>query len=146
MICVKELTIEAKTENAGLAVEFVNAELEALDCPMKAQMQIDIAVDEIFSNVAYYAYAPETGPVTIRIERTDDPPTVILTFTDEGKPYDPLKAADPDVTLGVEERKIGGLGIFLVKKTMDAVRYTRRDGQNVLQIEKRLDQRIKLPL
>ncbi len=142
---MKELTVEAKVDNAGLAAEFVNAELEAMDCPLKAQIQIDIAVDEIFSNVAYYAYAPETGPITIRVERRDDPPTVSLTFSDRGKPYDPLQAADPDVTLDAEDRKIGGLGIFLVKKTMDAVRYERRDGQNVLRIEKRLEQTARLP-
>lgn len=135
---MKELTIEAKVENAECAAEFVNAELEALDCPMKIQMQIAVAVDEIFSNVAYYAYAPKTGPITIRVERADDPARVILTFTDSGKSYDPLQAADPDVGLNAEERKIGGLGIFLVKKMMDAVRYARRDGQNVLRIEKRL--------
>ena len=142
---MKELTIEAKTENAERAAEFVDAELEAMDCPMKAQMQINIAVDEIFSNVAFYAYAPEAGEITIRVERKEDPPTAILTFIDNGKAYDPLQAADPDVSLGAEERGVGGLGIFIVKKTMDAVRYARRDGQNILQIEKRLAPTVRLP-
>ena len=145
VICVRELTVDAKVENAGLVADFVNAELEAMDCPLKAQLQIDVAVDEIFSNIAYYAYRPGTGTVTIRVEKRLSPPAALLTFTDGGKPYDPLQAEDPDTTLGVEEREIGGLGIFLVKKTMDAVRYEYRDGRNVLQIEKRLEPPLALP-
>ena len=135
---MKELTVEAKTTNIEAVTNFVNEQLEALDCPMKAQMQIDIAIDEIFSNIAHYAYNPEIGKATVRVEVTEDPLAVVITFIDNGVPYDPLAKADPDTTLSAEERDIGGLGIFMVKKTMDEITYEYKDGQNILAIKKNL--------
>ena len=135
---MKELTIAATVENIEAVTEFVDAQLEALDCPMKAQMQINIAIDELFSNIAHYAYAPEVGEATVRVEVDEDPLSVILTFIDGGKPYDPLSNADPDTTLSAEERSIGGLGIFMVKKTMDAIAYRYEGGKNILTIRKKL--------
>jgi len=105
---------------------------------MKAQAQIDIAIDELFGNIAQYAYNPETGPATVRVEVQEDPMAVIITFIDHGVPYDPLKNEDPDITLSAEERKIGGLGIFMVKKTMDEISYQYKNGQNILTIKKKL--------
>lgn len=134
----KELTLEATLENIPTVTDFVDAELEALDCPMKAQMQIDIAIDELFGNIAHYAYDPATGPATVRVEVERDPLAVVITFIDNGKPYDPLAAADPDTTLSAEAREIGGLGVFLVKKTMDDVQYAYRDGKNILIIKKQI--------
>ena len=135
---MKELTIEAKTSNIEAVTDFVNEQLEALDCPMKAQMQIDIAIDELFSNIAHYAYNPEIGQATVRVEVIEDPLAVTITFIDNGVPYDPLAKADPDTTLSAEEREIGGLGIYMVKKSMDDVTYEYRDGQNILKIKKNL--------
>ncbi|MBR3640554.1 MAG: SpoIIE family protein phosphatase [Oscillibacter sp.] len=135
---VKELTIEATVENIAPVTDFINAELEALDCPIKVQTQIDIAVDELFGNIAHYAYNPAVGPATVRVEVEDDPMAVLITFIDHGKPYDPLAADDPDVTLSAEDRKIGGLGVFLVKKTMDDVSYEYQNGQNILRIKKHI--------
>ena len=135
---MKELTIAATIENIEAVTEFVDAQLEALDCPMKAQMQINIAIDELFSNIAHYAYAPEVGEATVRVEVEEDPLCVILTFIDGGKPYDPLSNEDPDTTLSAEERGIGGLGIFMVKKTMDAIAYRYEGGKNILTIRKKL--------
>ena len=131
-----ELTIEATLENIEKVTEFVNSELEKIDCSMKAQMQIDIAIDELFSNIARYAYNPETGPATVRVEVEDDPQAVVITFIDNGIPYDPLAKEDPDVSLGAEDRPIGGLGIFMVKQTMDSVTYEYKNGQNILHIKK----------
>lgn len=105
---------------------------------MKIQMQIDIAVEEIFVNIARCAYAPEVGNAIIRIETLADPPSVDITFIDSGIPYDPLAKADPDITLSAEERQIGGLGIFMVKRSMDDVRYEYLDGHNVLTLKKGL--------
>jgi anti-sigma regulatory factor (Ser/Thr protein kinase) len=136
---MKELTIAATVENIETVTDFVNRELEALDCPMKAQMQIDIAIDELFGNIAHYAYNPETGDATVRVEVIEDPMSVVITFIDKGVPYDPLAQADPDTTLSVEERSIGGLGVFMVKKTMDDVTYEYKDGQNILKIKKNLN-------
>ena len=104
----------------------------------RIQMQLDIAVDELFSNIAYYAYQPGTGEATVRLEISEKPACVMLTFIDSGTPYDPLSHADPDITLSAQERQIGGLGIFMVKKSMDAVSYQYMDGKNVLKIKKNL--------
>ena len=96
---MQELNLEAAVANISTVTDFVNAILEELDCPMKAQLQIDVAIDELFSNIAQYAYAPGTGPATVRVETEPDPRAVILTFIDRGMPYDPLAKPDPDVTL-----------------------------------------------
>ena len=135
---MKELNIAATVENIETVTDFVNEQLEALDCPMKAQMQIDIAIDELFGNIAHYAYNPEIGKATVRVEVVEDPLAVVITFIDKGVPYDPLAKADPNTTLSAEEREIGGLGIFMVKKTMDEITYEYKDGQNILAIKKNL--------
>ena len=135
---MKELIIAATVENIETVTDFVNEQLEALDCPMKAQMQIDIAIDELFGNIAHYAYNPDVGDATVRVEVIEEPLAVTITFIDKGVPYDPLAKTDPDTTLSAEEREIGGLGIFMVKKTMDDITYEYKDGQNILMIKKRL--------
>ena len=135
---MKELKLEATVENIQAVTDFVDAELEAFDCPMKAEMQINIAIDELFSNIAHYAYNPDVGPATVQVEVEQDPLAVIVTFIDNGVPYDPLAKEDPDITLSAEERGIGGLGIFMVKKTMDSLSYEYKDGQNILSIKKNI--------
>ena len=135
---MKELTIAATIENIETVTDFVNEQLEALDCPMKAQMQIDIAIDELFGNIAHYAYNPETGQATVRVEVVEEPLSVVITFIDNGVPYDPLKKDDPDISLSADERDIGGLGIYMVKKTMDEITYEYKDGQNILKIKKKI--------
>ncbi len=136
---MKELTIAAAVENIETATDFVNEQLENAGCPMKAQLQIDVAIDEILSNIVHYAYEEQKGTMTLQLEVEEDPLRVILIFMDQGRPYDPLKNEDPDVTQTAEERAIGGLGIFLVKKTMDAVEYAYRDGRNILTIKKHIE-------
>ena len=135
---MNELTLEAKTENLDKVLSFVDEHLEEQECPMKTQMQIDIAVEELFVNIAHYAYHPEVGPVTIRVEVQKEPLAVTITFIDQGVPYDPLAKEDPDITLSAEERQIGGLGIFMVKKSMDDIAYEYKDGQNILYIKKKI--------
>ena len=135
---IQELTIEAVTENLEQVMEFVDVRLEDAGCPPKVQMQIDVALEEIYVNIANYAYNPETGPATVRVDVSDEPVTVTITFVDHGIPYDPLAKDDPDITLSAEDREIGGLGIYLVKKMMDEVVYKYENGQNVLIIKKHL--------
>lgn len=135
---MKELTLAAIVENIETVTEFVNAQLELMDCPIKAQMQIDIAIDELFGNIAHYAYNPEVGSATVRVEVSEAPLAVIITFIDNGVPYDPLGKDDPDITLSAEEREIGGLGIYMVKKSMDEITYEYKDGQNILKIKKNI--------
>ena len=133
---MKEMEIDAILENFEAVQAFVDEELERLECPMATQIQIDIAVEEVFVNIAHYAYNPEVGKATIRVEIIDDPLSIVMTFMDNGIPYDPLAKDDPDVTLPAEERKIGGLGVYMVKESMDDVKYEYRNGQNILTLRK----------
>ncbi|MEZ3444871.1 MAG: ATP-binding protein [Lachnospiraceae bacterium] len=135
---MKELTIDATVENIVTVTSFVEEELEALACPMKAQMQIAVAIDELFGNIAHYAYNPDVGPATVRVEVMKSPLAVVITFIDNGVQYDPLARQEPDTTLSAEEREIGGLGIYMVKKSMDEITYSYKDGQNILQIRKNI--------
>jgi anti-sigma regulatory factor (Ser/Thr protein kinase) len=132
-----EIELEAVVENLASATEFVTNQLEGIRCSMGTQMQIELAVDEIFTNICMYAYAPDTGKAVISVD-TDTPGIVKLTFTDSGIPYNPLEKEDPDVTLPLEQRSIGGLGIFLVRKNVDDMRYTRQNGQNILTVLKQI--------
>lgn len=132
-------TLDAKIENIEAVTDFVNAQLQTLNCPQKAMRQIDVAIDELFSNIARYAYRPDVGPVTVRVEVVKDPLSVVLTFIDRGKPFDPLQAGDPDITKDADEREIGGLGLFIVRNSMDEITYTRENGQNILRIRKDLE-------
>ena len=135
---MKELTVDATIKNIETVTDFINETLESYDCPMKAMTQIDIAIDELFGNIANYAYHPKVGPATVRIEVTDNPLAVVITFVDNGVPFDPLAKADPDITQSAEKRDIGGLGIYLVKKSMDDVSYEYKDGKNILKIRKNI--------
>ena len=135
---MKELTIEATPENVDTVIEFVDAQLQKYGCGMKEQMAIDVAIDELFGNIAHYAYNPDVGFATVRVDVLQDPLSVEITFIDNGKQYDPLAKADPDTTLSVEDRPVGGMGILIVKKSMDAVNYEYRDGKNILTIKKHI--------
>ncbi len=136
---MKEIDILAERTNLPRVLEFVDGELEALDCGIRIITQIDVAVEEIFVNISSYAYDPEIGPAQIRVEILEDPISVVISFIDNGKPYDPLAKPDPDLKIPVRNRKKGGLGIFMVKKTMDDVSYEYKDGQNILTITKTID-------
>ena len=136
---MREMDIAATLDNLDTVMAFVDQQLEEVGCSMKAQMQIDIAVEEVYVNIAHYAYNPEIGGVTIRVQIEEEPLAVILTFIDKGKPYDPLAKEDPDVTLAAEDRQIGGLGIFMVKKSMDNVSYEYNEGRNILTLKKNLE-------
>ncbi len=131
---MKEITVDATIDNVQTITDFVDERLEEMNCPVKAQMQLNIVIDELCSNVARYAYSDKTGKVTVSVDTVDKPMKVWLTFTDEGVPYNPLAKEDPDITLSVEERKLGGLGIYMVKKMMDEFRYEYKDGKNIVTV------------
>ncbi len=136
-----ELNIDAKVENLEKVLGFIDEQLEKNKCPMKTQMQIDVAVEELFVNVASYAYAPDsTGKVLIQfgIEKGKDSKMAVITFIDNGIPYNPLAKPDPDVSLSAEERNIGGLGVYMVKKSMDSMNYSHEGGSNRVTIKKRI--------
>lgn len=135
---MKELVVDAKIENLDQVLDFVNEELEAAECPMKTQVQLDITVEEIFVNIAHYAYSDGVGKAVIRVRIQKEPVAVEIIFMDRGMPYNPLEKEDPDITLSAEDRQIGGLGIYMVKKSMDTVSYEYKDGQNILRIQKNI--------
>lgn len=135
---MKEITVDAMIENMNTVTAFVDDFLDQIACPMKSRIQINIVIDEIFGNICHYAYKDSVGAVTVRVESGNTPKAVFLTFTDNGISYNPLDTEDPDITLSSEERKIGGLGIYLVKKNMDEMKYEYVNQQNRLWMEKRL--------
>ena len=135
---MEELTFDALPANIPVAIDFVNDELKQRGCSISVLSQIDMAIDEVLSNIAFYAYYPETGPVTVLVDFEEDPNAVIITFLDNGRPFNPLEQKDPDVSLPARKRKAGGLGIFVVKKTMDSVEYKYQNRKNTLRIRKEL--------
>ena len=134
----KTFTFSAETEELDAVLSFVNAPLDALGVSEEEKIILDIAVEEIYVNIALYAYQPGRGPVTLRWTLEEDPLRIQIDFMDRGTPYDPLSRQDPDITLSAEERQIGGLGIYMVRKSMDEVSYAYRDGQNYFSMKKRL--------
>lgn len=134
----RELLINAVDDNLDEVQDFVNDDLRRLTDDMRLEMIMSIAVEEIFVNVSHYAYEYKGGDLIVRTYLLDDPRGIKVVFEDGGPYFDPLKKPDPDVTLDVEQREIGGLGIFMVKKTMDEVSYRRENGENILTIRKKL--------
>lgn len=136
---MKEITIKACLENISVVTDFIDEQLEELNCPIKAQTQINIAIDELFGNIVNYAYSPKEGEAIVRIEIEKNPLSVIITFIDNGVPFDPLSAKIPDISLSAEERDVGGLGIFLVRKSMNEISYEYKNGHNILKIKKNIE-------
>ncbi|SDB50741.1 Anti-sigma regulatory factor (Ser/Thr protein kinase) [Pseudobutyrivibrio sp. YE44] len=131
---MKEIRIDASIENVERLVSILDEQLEAVDCPMKAQLQLDVAVEEIFSNISHYAYGENKGQVSIRMDIS--PERGLIEFMDQGEPFNPLEKEDPDVEAAAESNQLGGLGIYIVKESMDEVSYEYRDRKNVLTIKK----------
>lgn len=131
---MKEITLPAEIDQIVVATEFVDGELEKCQCPAKTLMQMNIVIDEIFSNIIRYAYSGTDGYATIGIECSPD--RIILVFKDSGTPYNPLLHDDPDTSQSASERGIGGLGIFMVKKMTSSMVYEYMDGFNVLTVSK----------
>ena len=145
----KEITVEACPDRIPVVKDFLREGLKAADCPEKTAKRILIAAEELYSNIAMYAYAGSdagsgaeggdpAGTATVRLEIRNDPKAAVITFVDRGVPYNPLESKAPDVTLKAKDRKPGGLGIFLSGKMVDNISYEYTDGQNILTIEKRM--------
>ena len=123
-------------ENVDRLISILDERLEAVDCPMKAQLQLDVAVEEIFGNICQYAYGQASGEAIVRMNITEQEANI--TFIDEGAPFNPLEKEEPDVEMEAMSENVGGLGIFMVKESMDAVTYEYNDGKNHLTIVKYL--------
>lgn len=135
---MKEIQVAADVNELDNVIAFVEEQMDAVDCSMKAKIQLNVAVEEIFVNIAHYAYEESGGSARIQIQFFDNPPSVRITFLDHGIPYDPLKKEDPDIHQDIGEREAGGLGIYMVKNSMDEVTYEYSEGQNILTIVKKL--------
>ncbi|MBO5758292.1 MAG: SpoIIE family protein phosphatase, partial [Clostridia bacterium] len=131
-------TFPAKVEALSDVLGFVDQTLESCECPMKIQTAVCVAIEEVFVNVARYAYSGGEGEVTLGIGFDSLSREISFIMTDKGTPFDPLKKPDPDITLSADEREIGGLGIFIAKKTMDSIAYAYENGKNVLKMIKKI--------
>ena len=133
----KKIRVAATKENLETVTAFLDEILDEKDCPLKIRLQIDLALEEMYINIANYAYTPKIGEMELRVAFDEAGRELTMVLIDSGIPYDPLAKKDPDVTLSAEKRKIGGLGIYLVKKTMDSMTCERRDGRNVVTMKKK---------
>lgn len=135
---MESLRIRAINENLDTVQGFVGKVLDLAGCSDKVHLQIDVAVEELFTNICNYAYPKGEGEAEITADVKGKPPVVEITLKDTGRPYDPLKKDDPNLDADIDERQIGGLGIYMVKNSMDDMRYEYSDGKNVNVIVKRL--------
>ena len=133
-----ERTFPADTNALPDVLGFLEETLEGYSCSMKTQIALSVAIEEAFVNVARYAYGGGEGEVVLGIGFEEESRTLTLRMTDGGTPFDPLKREDPDITLSAEERQIGGLGIYIVKKTMDTVSYAYENEKNILTMTKQI--------
>ena len=136
---MSELRVEADVKELDTVQDFIRKELEKYDVSEKVMFQIELAVEEIYTNISSYAYRPEVGQAIINCSVTKDPLQVVIQFLDSGKPFDPLSRDEADTSQKALMERTGGLGIFLVKKNMDDVVYTYENGKNVLTISKTLE-------
>ena len=134
---MKELKVKAVDDNLSIVLDMVEEYLEG-HCSKEIKNEILISVDELFINIAHYAYGEEQGDAVIQLEMMESPKRIRITLKDQGIPFNPLEKEDPDIFLSLEERKIGGLGIFMVKDYMDSMEYCYKNGYNMLTLEKNL--------
>ena len=136
-----EFKYEAILTNLATLMAETDTILEQFECPFKVQTQVDVSVDEVFTNICSYAYPSQTGSVSVLIKVYEKPKRIAISFIDEGVPYNPLEKEEPDITLSADERPIGGLGIFMVKRMMDEMDYEYSEGKNVLTLLKIIEKR-----
>lgn len=133
----KKIVVPADMEHLDDVMDTLHDIMAGGNVDENLQLRIDLAVEEMYTNIANYAYRGKVGEASINCALSDNPKEVIIEFTDSGIPYNPLEKDDPDITLKAEDRQIGGLGIFLTKTIMDDVNYEYKDGKNVLTIKKK---------
>lgn len=136
---MKSITVPAELSQLDAVLAFINEALENAGCPVKTSVAINIAAEEVFVNIANYAYDDRPGEATVGVSVDECAKVARLEFIDGGKPYNPLARKDPDIERSSQEREIGGLGVFMVKKMMDEVAYQYKDGRNVFSFCKALN-------
>ena len=133
---MNEIELDATDENLKKVYEFIEKSISGINYSKKSFNQLKIAVEEVYTNIAHYAYLPNVGKVKVGVGVVDN--IVKLSFEDEGKSYDPLRREDPDLSLDADDRQVGGLGVYMTKKLMDNISYERKDNKNILKMEKKL--------
>ena len=128
----------AKIENLEIANAFLNEQLDALNVTPKERMQLELAFEELFTNVSNYSYGDDVGKVEVGVTFKDDECMLVIKVSDSGTPFNPLERETPDLTLSADDRPIGGLGIFMVKKNVDDITYDYVDGENVVTLYKKI--------
>lgn len=135
---MKHIVIPANKKNIAEGIEPIVALLEDHDANFVLTNKIEVALDEILTNVASYAYEPGTGDIEIDYGLDEETRLLTVVVADRGKAFDPLAKEDPNIALPAQDRKIGGLGIFIVKQVMDEASYRREDGKNILTLKKKI--------
>lgn len=135
---MQELTLQASDDTLYRVLDAVEDYLNQNGCKEEIMTEVLISVEEIYVNIAHYAYGGEAGEVVVQMGMAEESERFRIVFRDRGMPYNPLEKEDPDISLSAEEREIGGLGIYMVKQYMDSVRYRYEDGWNVLIMEREI--------
>ena len=135
-IITEKRVFPACTDELDSVLGFIEDVLNNNDCPLKTTMAVCVAIEEVFVNIASYAYGDKEGEVEVEVSFDRNSRQAIFRMSDSGIPFNPLDNPDPDITLSAQERDIGGLGIFITKKTMDKVSYSYENGRNVLTMTK----------
>lgn len=136
---MNEIVVPAKIENLQKVLDFINNELKSVEHNIKELLQLELSIEEAYVNIAKYAYKSDDGKVIIRFNIEKNPLQITVQFIDSGTPFNPLKNEDPDISLKTKEKKIGGLGILLIKKNVDDIAYEFNNGNNILTIQKKLN-------
>ena len=137
--CDRMICVQATVENMTVVSRFLDELLSSTSCSARARMQLELAVEELFVNIATHAYGARIGQVTLCGGISDTPPSAWIRFSDAGTPYNPLERDDPDTDMALAERDVGKMGVFLAKNSVDDMHYEYRDGKNILTIGKKLD-------
>ena len=133
-----KLTVPAKIENLQKVFNFLNTQLNSVTYNMKSRLQLELSIEEAYVNISKYAYEYNEGNIEILSHIDKDPIQITVKLMDSGIPYNPLNNEDPNILANTEEKELGGLGILLIKKNVDNIRYEYLDGKNVLTIQKKL--------
>ena len=132
------MTLDAVPENFAAVQDWIREHLASIPCSVRTLLELDMIVEEVFINIANYAYGKQIGKAWVDLSMDDSGKHLIMTFRDKGIPYDPLKKETPDLKSPAEKRAIGGLGIFLVHEYSDSLSYQYKDGENQLTISKKI--------
>ena len=132
------IALDAVPENFAAVQDWIRDRLASVPCSMRTLLELDMIVEEVFINIANYAYGSQIGKAWVDLSMDDSNKCLTMTFRDKGIPYDPLKKETPDLTSPADKRAIGGLGIFLVHEYSDSLSYEYKNGENQLTIRKEL--------